>query len=992
MFVTGPNMNDVQRLFLCAVVASFLFVNHARSAGLPPAEALRRMKVADGFTVKLFASEPDIRQPLTMSFDERGRMWVIQYLQYPNPAGLKPVKVDQYLRTKYDQLPEPPPRGPKGADRITICEDTDGDGHADKFKDFVSGLNLASGLALGHGGVFVVQPPYLLFYPDRNHDDVPDGNPEVLLTGFGMEDAHAFANSLTWGPDGWLYGAQGSTVTANIRGIEFQQGIWRYHPLTKAFELFAEGGGNTWGLDFDEEGNIIAGTNWGEQLALHQVQGAYYIKGFSKHGPLHNPYTLGYFDHIPYKGFRGGHVTSGGIIYHGGSFPAPFNDRYIAANLLANAIYWHVLEPNGSSFTGRFGGELLTTDDHSFRPIDCTVGPDGSLFVADWYDQRATHVDPQDNWDRDTGRIYKIEAKGTKPATKLNLGKLSSAELVRLLGNTNDWYARQARCLLAERRDTKMIPVLRKNIVESKNDRLALQSIWALYVSGGLDDTLAVKLLNHSDHAIRTWTVRLLGDAGRISASIHKQLMALARTEQSPTVRNQLACTAKRLPGEKALPIIHELLMRSEDASDPQIPLLLWWAIEDKAISNRAEVVAFFTEPKHWTLPIVQQHILERLARRYASENDEQGFATCAQLLDMATDQASIALLLQGVEKAFEGRGLVHVPSALETSISKLWNQGAVNTALTRSAARLGYGPARTRALAIAGDRKAAESDRAGLIEILGQTGCSECIPVFERLLDTGEPKNIQTAALSALQRFGDPQIAIKVLEVYPQMSPELRKNARALLCARPTWALEFLKAVEAGRVAAKEVPVDQVRQIALHRDPQLDRLVEKLWGKIQPESEGVKRARIGGIVSILGQAKGEPVRGHELFLKTCAVCHTLFGEGNNIGPELTGTDRKNRDFLLTNIVDPSAFIRAEYVSYNVEMKDGRALNGLMAESTPATVTLLDANNKRTVLNRTELKDLDASAVSLMPEGLLDTLEPQQIRDLISYLQSDGVK
>ena len=396
------------------LTASLCFLNHLANAdGLSPQEALKHMKVADGFDVQLVASEPEIRQPLSISFDERGRMWVIQYLQYPSPAGLKAVSVDQYLRTKYDRVPEPPPRGPKGADRITICEDTDGDGRCDLFKDFVTGLNLASGLAIGYGGVFIVQPPYLLFYPDRNHDDVPDGDPEVLLSGFGLEDAHAVANSLTWGPDGWLYGAQGSTVTARIRGIEFQQGIWRYHPITREFELFAEGGGNTWGLDFDEHGNIIAGTNFGEQMGLHQVQGGYYIKGFSKHGPLHNPYTFGYFDHIPYKGFKGGHVTCGGILYQGGAFPAQFNGTYIAGNLLANAVYWHVLERDGSSFKGHFGGELLTTDDTWFRPVDLTIGPDGAVYIADWYDKRATHVDSLDTWDRSNGRIYKIQAQGS---------------------------------------------------------------------------------------------------------------------------------------------------------------------------------------------------------------------------------------------------------------------------------------------------------------------------------------------------------------------------------------------------------------------------------------------------------------------------------------------------------------------------------------------------------------------------------------------------
>ncbi len=298
----------VRVAFWLTLIGNILIQVKAFPQGFSPAEAVKRMQVADGLEVGVYASEPQIRQPVAITFDEKGRMWVIQYLQYPAPNGLKPVKVDQYLRTVYDRVPEPPPQGPKGADRITICEDTDGDGRADKFTDFISGLNLATGLAIGHGGVFVVQSPYLLFYPDRNHDDVPDGDPEVLLSGFGMEDAHAFPNSLQWGPDGWLYGAQGSTVTAKIRGIEFQQGIWRYHPLTKQFELFAEGGGNTWGVDFDRRGEIFASSNGGHVM-FHQVQGAYYIKGFSKHGELHNPHSYGYFARIPYPDSRGGHVT-----------------------------------------------------------------------------------------------------------------------------------------------------------------------------------------------------------------------------------------------------------------------------------------------------------------------------------------------------------------------------------------------------------------------------------------------------------------------------------------------------------------------------------------------------------------------------------------------------------------------------------------------------------------------------------------------------------
>ncbi len=378
--------------------------------------------MAEGFEVELFASEPLVRQPVSMTFDQRGRLWVVQYLQYPNPAGLTPVEVDRYLRTKYDRVPDPPPHGPKGADKITILEDTDGDGRADRAKDFVTGLNLASALAIGNGGVYVGQAPYLLFYPDRDGDDVPDSEPEVLLKGFGLEDAHAVVNSLQWGPDGWLYGTQGSTVTADIRGIGFQQGIWRYHPASKRFELFSEGGGNTWGLDFDRHGNAIAGTNYGNVVCLHQVQGGYYVKGFSKHGPLHNPYTYGYFEHCPHTGHSGGHVTCGGIVYQGGAWPEAFDGAYIGANLLSNAIYYSAFEPQGSTFKTRYVGTLLETDDIWFRPIDCLTGPDGSVYVADWYDKRANHVIPEDTWDKTNGRIWRIVHRDSPPVERPDLG------------------------------------------------------------------------------------------------------------------------------------------------------------------------------------------------------------------------------------------------------------------------------------------------------------------------------------------------------------------------------------------------------------------------------------------------------------------------------------------------------------------------------------------------------------------------------------------
>lgn len=982
------------KILIPLLVCLFFSGRHVLAQGYSPEQAVKHMQVPPGFQVQLVASEPEVRKPVTMTFDGRGRMWVIQYLQYPEPNGLKPIKVDQYLRTTYDKVPEPPPKGPKGADRITIFYDPDENGRYRKNKDFVNDLNLASGLALGYGGVFVLQAPYLLFYPDRNGDDVPDGAPEVLLKGFGIEDAHAVANSIQWGPDGWLYGAQGSTCTAHIRGIEFQQGIWRYHPITREFELFAEGGGNTWGLDFDQHGNAIAGTNWGNSTMLHQAQGGYYIKGFAKHGPLHNPFTFGYFDHVPYKGFKGGHVTCGGVLYQGGAFPKSFDNTYIAGNLLANAIYWHVLEPKGSSFTAHFGGDFLIGNDNSFRPVDCLVGPDGALYIADWCDKRANHVDPVNNWDRTRGRIYKVRYlvnQGRKDDKPADLNKLPSSEVVSLLNHRNDWYRREANRILAERRDPTVIPDLRK-ILREHEDHLALEGLWALYVSGGFDQTLAADLLHHSSADVRAWTIRLLADHRtvsckvEVSSTILAALINLARTEQDPSVRSQLASTCKRLSANQGLAIVGELLRRSEDVDDPHIPLLLWWAIEDKAASDREQVLQLLEAPEVWKLPLVQRFITERLARRYLAEGTEAGYSTCAWLFKHAP--ASVDPLLQGMEKALEGRQLHSVPKELEKPLADLWSQQPTPL-LVRCALRLGSPPAYERALQMIVDSKIGEQDRIALIEALGQIGKSECVPALEELLAKSKSNALRLAALSALQAFPDPQIAKHVLSLYPKLAGELRTRAQTFMFSRPISALAFLEAVDAGRIAPADVPLDQLRRAIQYDQSEIKKLVAKHWGQVGAPPPGARVARINSVLHLLGQSPGHPAAGKELFQKHCATCHALFGQGEKIGPDLTSVDRKNPSFLVTSIVDPSAIIRPEYVAQTVTTKDGRILTGLIIDRAPAAITLVDAKIERTVLAQDKIESIEPTSISLMPESILDPLDDQQIRDLFSYLQAD---
>jgi putative heme-binding domain-containing protein len=805
-----------------------------------------------------------------------------------------------------------------------------------------------------------------------------------------MEDSHAFANSLQWGPDGWLYGANGSTVTAKVRGLEFQQGIWRYHPRTKEFELFAEGGGNTWGLDFDRHGNAIAGTNWGGHAMLHQVQGGYYVKGFGKHGPLHNPHTYGYFDHVPHEGFKGGHVTCGGIIYQGDGLPARFRDAYLAGNLLDNALYWHTLTANGSTFKAKQAGDLLIANDTWFRPIDLLTGPDGAVYVADWYDKRANHVDPVDNWDKSNGRVYRLQGKGGRPFPRdLRLSKLSSAELVGLLSHPNSWQRGEARRLLAERRDPAAVAPLRKAVREGRGD-LALESLWALYVSGGLDDDAALGFLGHADADVRVWVVRLLGDARRVTPAQAARLAELAAHDPSPAVRSQLACTAKRLPADQGLPVVRALLTRNEDENDPFIPLLVWWAVEDKAVSDRQGVLKMFEPAATWKLPLVRKVILERIGRRWLAEGGAADLSACAALLDAAPGPAEVELVVRGLEQALAGRFLSEVPPQLDKPLGRLLAQGQPSPALRRLALRLGVPSAREQAVAVVRDPKRPDAERAGLLEVLGQSGRAELLPAFLEVFADAKSDALRQAALAALQGYNDPRVGDAVLAAYPKLGGAARSRARELLLSRPATALALLKLIDAGQVAKTDLSLDQVRRLPEHNDAALSKLVEKHFGRVGPLPSGEKIARQRSVNLILSRGKGDPARGQALFKQHCAACHALFGEGNKVGPELTGADRKNREFLIVSVVDPSAVIRPEYVAYTVITADGRSLFGLVVEQTPEAVTLLNEKNERTVVPRRKIEKMEPSPVSLMPEKLLDPLDDQQICDLFSYLQAEG--
>ncbi len=981
----------------------------AVAQGLTADEAAKRMKVADGFEVSVIASEPLVRQPVAIELDDRGRLWVIQYLQYPNPAGLNRVQVDRYSRTKYDRVPEPPPRGPRGADRITILEDSDGDGRMDRSRDFVDGLNLATGIAFGHGGVFVLNVPYLLFYPDHDRDDIPDSEPKVLLTGFGMEDAHSVANSLIFGPDGWLYGCQGSTVTANIRGIEFQQGVWRYHPPTRRFELFCEGGGNSWGLDFDRTGRLLYSTNFGGHTLLHGVQGGYFVKSFGKHGALHNPHTYGYFEHAPHQNFRGGHVTVGGIVYQGDSFPDAFRDKYIAGDLLGHGVYWHEIQKRGSTVQTAHGGELLLSNDSWFAPTDVTLGPDGAIYIADWHDARTAHPDPDAEWDRSNGRIYRIAAKETPRAQSIDFAKLSSDELVKLHQHRSQWYVRRARQELTRRFDraalddskkterARLSGVFYESALKNSDEVSALEALWSLNVLGGFNEEIATQLLASPHPAVRAWTVRLLGDGRLISPEMAQQLDHLAEQELDVSVRQQLACSAARFPAPHAMPIINANINRDLDLDDPYLPLLWWWAVEKHCIVDDQDVLRRFVRPTLWKSRLGRDVLLPRLIRRYAAERTHKGLESLFTLLHAApTDSARSALwphILTGWNEQPRGGDVdAWLVQAQQHEVARYllndWRAAPAQLVLLQLGVALRLPEPLQATIDEAFNDATAEARRVQLLGILSLIRDQKLIEPAQALFTSDRSVAVRLAALQVLAQFDEPAIVQQLIVVHQQSkSEELKARIRDVLLSRPTSARSWLIAVDRSEVPAASTSIEQVRRIALFADQELDRLVTKHWGKLHNTTREEKLAEVRRLNNDLRAAGGNPTVGQQLFKKHCAACHQLFGEGQKVGPDLTTANRQDRDFLLISLVDPSSVIRKEFVSVIVQTKNGRVLTGLPIARDDAAITLVDSKGEPQVIASGEIDELHDSPTSLMPEDLYRQLKPQDLRDLFSYLQ-----
>jgi len=951
----------------------------------PADEAVKQFRMRDGFEIQLVASEPEVSQPLFLSWDSRGRMWVIHYRQYQFPAGLKVIRYDQHLRAVFDKVPDPPPIGTPGADKITVHEDTDGDGLYDSHKDVITGLNIASSVQVGDGAIWVLNPPYLLRYPDADRDDIPDGDPEVHLSGFGLQDTHSVANSLLWGPDGWLYGSNGSTTVGDVssevtKGVRFQgQCIWRYSPKTKVFEIYAEGGGNTFSLEIDSQGRIFSGTNGGDTRGWYFPQGSYSAKNWGKHGPLTNPYAFGFFQPMKSKGDKR-RFPQAFCIYEGGLYGKSFDGSIIAPNSLHNLIWHSKRIRDGSTYRTEDEANLVESPDRWFRPVYGGVGPDGAVYVADWYDTRLSHVSPTDDWHKESGRVYRIIPSGSRP--KYDQGDLhqrSSLELIRLFDHPNKWVRRRASLELGWRGDKKVV-----NDLVSLVDTGSLEALWSLDAVDELTTVRAQRWLSSNSPDIRRWVVRLLGDRREGLP----QLVELAASEDDLQVRSQLASSAKRLSSKVAIPILRSLIGRDADLSDPHLPLMIWWGLEAH-VDSWSMIEVMLSDPEVWTLPIFDQQIVSRLMQRYAASGTSDDLQHCARLLELAPSDHSRKQLMIGLNRAFQGRSLPTLPDSLTASLkeyeSKLGDSGLM------LGIRQGNSESIERAIKLLNDRSANLVLQIEIAKTFGEVDQPKIVPTLVRLATgggTSEP-SLQRVAIGSLVQYDDQSIPKSLVGAFGgQISSEhgLRATACRALASRPEWAKTLLGELNAWRVRRDQVPADVVQQLRTYEDPEIADQVEQAFGKGASASGPEQIAAINRVRQIVMNSAGSAVLGKKHFDQRCANCHQLFGEGKKVGPPLDGYQRDDRNFWLHAIVAPSLEIREGFQSYLALTLNGRTLNGMIAAQDDKTVTIRNADNQLTVLDRDQIEVLKALPTSLMPADLLKEMSDSDIRDLFAYL------
>lgn len=937
-------------------------------------QAVAKMTVPAGFEAKLYAEEPAITQPMAFCWDDRGRLWVAENRDY------------ETRRTGFST---------HGDSRILILEDTDGDGKMDTRKVFLEGIPFPAAIAVGFDGLWLGAPPNLLFVPDRNRDDIADPDIEVRLTGWGIQDRHETLNSFAWGPDGWLYGCQGFATQSKVgkpadggrvfrKGDPFPEnpavkdpqfidgGVWRYHPTKDRFEVVAHGFSNPWGLDFDDHGQLFITACVIPHL-WHVLPGGVYHRQGGKHI---NPHVYADIRTIADHKHRSAH--GGARIYLADEFPREYRDRIFMANIHEHALLTDTLEPKGSGFVGRHGDDTLLANDAQWVGFSVEIGPDGAVYILDWHD---ADICGNSIANKETGRIFRLAPKGLAGKTGLNLAAQSDAELVALQQHRNDWYVRRARVLLQQRAhegrlDARVPALLWDQFAQADTAAKKLRALWALHVTKNLPAGRLLPLLDHAEPYLRGWAIQLLGEDFATDAAMLRKFAELARRDPSPVVRVYLAAALQRLPLAERWPIAQALVAHAADAADHNIPKMLWFAIEPLVPADPARALALAAQSE---IPVLTQWIARRATAAKQTE-------TVAATLASATRPGVRLALLEGLRDGLNalGRREMGPPANWATATAAVG--AAADPRLRELLAQVGqlFGDAAATAaqLGVLRDAAAPAARRREVLQGFVRDAYAPALPAILALLGDAP---LRRDALRALAAFDDRTIAPALLKDYASWPAADKAEAILTLTSRRSTAEALFAALKKGTLPRRDVSAFAARQLQRVIGPAF----VDFWGPIA-QLDDEKQADLAKFKRLLTDevlARANVGHGRAVFERTCSACHQLYGTGGNIGPDLTGSNRANLDYILTEIIIPSEVMQDGYHLVTVTTRDGRTLAGNAAAEDDQQLTLR-LIGQDTVIPKAEILSREKSPVSMMPEGLLKTLSNDEVRDLIAYLRT----
>ncbi len=970
----------------------------ASTPALSPADAQKKFTLPEGFEIRLFASEPDVINPVAMTWDARGRLWVVELYEYPLGAAA----------------------GAKPRDRIKILEDTDGDGKADKVTVFADGLNLATAIQLGYGGVYVGQAPDLLFLEDTDGDGVADKR-TVLKSGFGMEDRHELLNSFTWGPDGWLYMTHGVFTFSKVKdpnnpadsGVQMTAAVARFHPRTKKFEVVSDGTSNPWGVDFDRSGNAFVSACVIDHM-FHMVPGGVYVR---QGGVPENPYT---YELLPSIVDHKHHMAAyaGVQIYQGNQFPEEYKGTILIGNIHDNAIHQDRLTPNGSSFKSSFIKDFVRANDGWFMPVSTQVGPDGAVWIMDWYDKypcyQNANADPE-GVDREHGRIWRVVYTGnekgkpipSRPEVNMDLAKFASIDLVKLLDHPNVWQRRMAQRLLSERRDWPGGDTLHHRtplhdlMKNGSTLEARLAALWSLHGSDLLEDGDLDVPSEDKEPAMRAWAARITGERGYPLGDAIKRLAKLAE-DKDPTVRLAVATAARQfvsgsltvdtppsVPIREVItgPILSALWFSSFDGKDPLIPFMYWMALEPIVAYDPFHAIGFYQKDGAMPQMPLAGILLTKIMRRVCDLQNQPTLSR-AVLEFGKIPESAVPALTAGLRGLVEGqRGGTLIPSSEAIAvISRL--SASPNAEVAQQAQQLGalWGDAVSlkAILARITDASATDDERVKAIQSVRQTKTDATRSAMLQALAAKPSDSVTVEAIRALSEIGGDDVAGAIVERWKDLSPAARRAASEVLVSRRNWTREFLVAVEKKTIAAAEIPATVLRSLSQSKDETIRAESVRVIGRFrEPNADKVKL--IAEKKAMILQSTPDLEAGHEIAKKTCFTCHKLYGEGADVGPDLTGVGRSSMDALLANVIDPNQIIGKGYENVEIETKDGRSVSGRLVEENEARIKLLSAGPKEEVIAKSDIASKRISEMSVMPEGL-EQMPDNDFRNLIWFI------